>query len=126
MAQRKHLNISNLKIIQFQVLFLEPAEQYYKVDLWPSESDRNLLLRLASEIPLLQATLIRILLIGISKDHPLNPPDTMELADKLIKRAAGLPVDGFACLQADKLEIIDLIFNLTAYHYPDNINLPQG
>lgn len=107
-----------------KILFLESAEQYYKVDMWPSESDRNLLLRLASETPLLQATLIRILLVGISKEHPMNAPDTIELADQLIKRAAGIPVEGFPCLQADKLEIIDFIFNLTAYHYPDNINLP--
>lgn len=109
-----------------KVLFLEPGDQYHKIDSWPSDTDRNLLMRLATEVPLLQATLIRILLIGISKDHPLNAPDTLELIDQLVKRAAGLPNEAFACLQADKLEIIDLIFNLTQYHYPDNISLPSG
>lgn len=109
-----------------KVLFLEAPEQYYKIDMWPSESDRNFLLRLASETPLLQATLIRILLIGISKEHPLNAADTLELADQLIKRAALLPTEGFPALQADKLEIVDFMFNLSAYHYPENITLPQG
>lgn len=43
------------------------AENYYKVDNWPQEVDRMIMLRLASEIPLLQHTLMRILLIGLSK-----------------------------------------------------------
>lgn len=43
------------------------ADNYYKVDNWPQEVDRLSMLRLASEIPLLQHTLMRILLIGLSK-----------------------------------------------------------
>lgn len=67
------------------------------------------------------------LIVSINvQDHHLSPPDTLELADQLIKRAASLPSENFPMLQADKLEIVDLLFNLSAYHHPDNINLPSG
>lgn len=119
-------SVQDFMHVLHKVLFLESPEQYYKIDMWPSESDRNLLIRLASEVPLLQATLIRVLLIGISKEHPVNAADTLEITDQLIKRAAALPCEGFPTLQADKLDVIDLIFNLTTYHHPENITLPQG
>ncbi|XP_069674723.1 integrator complex subunit 1 isoform X2 [Periplaneta americana] len=109
-----------------KVLFMEHPEQYYNRDLWPPENDRPLMFRLASDVPVLQNTLIRIFVIGLSKEHPLAPPDTLELADQLLKRAASQSSEGVPMLQADKLDIIDLIFNLSAYHHPDNINLPAG
>nr|CAD7403102.1 unnamed protein product [Timema poppensis] len=109
-----------------KVLFMEHLEQYYNKDGWPQESDRVVMHRLASEVPLLQNTLIRILVIGLSKDHPLPPPDTLELVDQLLKRAANLSSEGFPMIQAEKLEIIDLLFNLSTYHHPENIDLPQG
>jgi len=56
----------------------------------------------------------------------LAPADTLELTDQLLKRAAAQSSESIPMLQADKLDIIDLIFNLSAYHHPDNINLPTG
>ncbi|XP_063229314.1 integrator complex subunit 1 isoform X2 [Bacillus rossius redtenbacheri] len=109
-----------------KVLFMEHLEQYYNKDMWPPEGERALLMRLASEAPLLQNSLTRILLIGLSKEHPLQAPDTLELVDQLLKRAAILPSEGFPMLQVDKVDIIDLVFNLTAYRHPENIDLPQG
>ncbi|KAK7791007.1 hypothetical protein R5R35_007901 [Gryllus longicercus] len=109
-----------------KILFVDHPEQYYNKDNWPPESERGLFMRMASEVPLLQQTLLCILLIGIAKDHPVTAPDALELADQVVKRAAALPSEGMPMLQADKLEIIDLVFNLTAYHHPDNINLPTG
>lgn len=53
-------------------------------------------LRLCSEVPLLEDTLMRILVIGLSRDLPLGPADAMELADHLVKRAAGVQSDGAA------------------------------
>lgn len=53
-------------------------------------------LRLCSEVPLLEDTLMRILVIGLSRDLPLGPADAMELADHLVKRAAGVQSDGSA------------------------------
>lgn len=37
---------------------------------------------------------MRILVIGLSRDLPLGPADAMELADHLVKRAAGVHSDG--------------------------------
>ena len=51
-------------------------------------------LRLCSEVPLLEDTLMRILVIGLSRDLPLGPADAMELADHLVKRAAGVQSEG--------------------------------
>ncbi|KAL0272623.1 UNVERIFIED_CONTAM: hypothetical protein PYX00_005524 [Menopon gallinae] len=109
-----------------KVLFMDQQDAYYKVDMWPPESERTLLLRLASESPLYQNTLIGVLIIGLSKDHPMNAPDTLELADQLVKRSASLSTEGLEMLQADKIEIFDMVFNVTAYHHPDNITLPHG
>lgn len=47
-------------------------------------------------MPLLEDTLMRILVIGLSRDLPLGPADAMELADHLVKRAAGVQSDGAA------------------------------
>lgn len=59
-------------------------------------------LRLCSEVPLLEDTLMRILVIGLSRDLPLGPADAMELADHLVKRAAGVQSDGALCSDGGK------------------------
>jgi hypothetical protein len=46
---------------------MEHPEQYYNRDMWPPENDRPLMFRLASDVPVLQNTLIRIFVIGLSK-----------------------------------------------------------
>jgi hypothetical protein len=46
---------------------MEHPEQYYNRDMWPPENDRALMFRLASDVPVLQNTLIRIFVIGLSK-----------------------------------------------------------
>jgi len=71
---------------------MEPSEQYYKLESWPPEQDRTTMFRIATEVPLLQGTVITILNIGLSKEHPLNSPDALELVDQLVKRAASLQV----------------------------------
>ncbi|XP_030761585.1 integrator complex subunit 1 isoform X2 [Sitophilus oryzae] len=119
-------NIADFHHALLKVLFLEQAEHYYKVDSWPGENERNLFLRLASEVPLLQTTLLRVLLIGINKEYPITPTEIVDIVDQLIKRAANLPNDLEPPLFVDKLEIVDLIFNLCSYNYPENITLPHG
>ena len=49
---------------------MEPAEAYHKHDNWPPEVERALMIRIASEVPVLQDTLLRLLLIGLSKVPP--------------------------------------------------------
>lgn len=55
---------------------------------------RSFFLRLCSEVPILEDTLMRILVIGLSRELPLGPADALELADHLVKRAAAVQADG--------------------------------
>ncbi|XP_053550643.1 integrator complex subunit 1 [Bombina bombina] len=109
-----------------KVLFTEQPETYYKWDNWPPESDRNFFLRLCSEVPLLEDTLMRILVIGLSRDLPLGPADAMELADHLVKRAAAVQSDDLEVLHIERIQLIDAVLNLCTYHHPENIQLPPG
>ncbi|XP_043246405.1 integrator complex subunit 1-like isoform X1 [Amphibalanus amphitrite] len=115
----------------YKVLFMEPAEAYHKHDNWPPEVERALMIRIASEVPVLQDTLLRVLLIGLSKTHPMPAANALEVAENLVKRSAlchlhtesGTTTGG---LQLDKLEMVDLLFNLTVYHQPEHMALPEG
>ncbi|XP_015601368.1 integrator complex subunit 1 isoform X2 [Cephus cinctus] len=107
-----------------KILLLESPDQYYKLDNWPGESERVLFMRLVSEVPLLQTTLFRLLLIGYSKDNGITHSETLELTDQLIRRAAAISSESFPMLQADKIEMIELIFNLSVYQPPGSINIP--
>ena len=73
-----------------------------------------------------QDTLIQIMLVGLSKDHPLTAPDALELVDQILRRCAAVHNLGFLMLEADNQDIFDMVLRLTAYHYPENIVLPQG
>lgn len=109
-----------------KILFMEQAEHYFNKDNWPSETDRPSMIRLASEMPVLEDTLMRVLIIGLSIEHPLNSQDALELADQLVRRAASLHCEGYPVLQVQRLELIELLFNLCVYHHPESIVLPKG
>ncbi|CAG2249830.1 INTS1 [Mytilus edulis] len=105
-----------------KVLFLENVEQYHNKDNWPPDVDRTL----AAEVPVLEDTLMRVLVIGLSPDLPLGPAESVDLADQLIKRAAYLSLDGQVVLQMERLELIDALLNLCSYSHPVDITLPKG
>ncbi|XP_022109567.1 integrator complex subunit 1-like isoform X2 [Acanthaster planci] len=109
-----------------KVLFMESSESYCSKDNWPPESDRSLLLSLLSEVPVLEDTLMRVLVMGLSRELPLSAADGLELADKLVKRAAVLYAEDFPVLKVERIQLIDAVLNLCAYHHPENIQLPQG
>ncbi|XP_014664125.1 PREDICTED: integrator complex subunit 1-like [Priapulus caudatus] len=109
-----------------KLLFMEQVDTYFNKDNWPPEAERSTILRLASDVPLLEDTLMWILLMGLSKVLPLSCLDAMELADHLVKRAAALGGENLDVLRVGRLEIIDMTFNLCAYHHPENISLPAG
>ncbi|XP_071131635.1 integrator complex subunit 1-like isoform X1 [Mytilus edulis] len=109
-----------------KVLFLENVEQYHNKDNWPPDVDRTLFMRLAAEVPVLEDTLMRVLVIGLSPDLPLGPAESVDLADQLIKRAAYLSLDGQVVLQMERLELIDALLNLCSYSHPVDITLPKG
>ncbi|KAL4148797.1 hypothetical protein QTP88_002952 [Uroleucon formosanum] len=110
-----------------KILLMETSENYYKLESWPPEQDRTTIFRIATEVPLLQGTVITILMIGLSKEHPLNSPDALELVDQLIRRAALLHVyQNYNTIRADKCELFEILLNSCAYHHPDKIELPLG
>ena len=47
--------------------------------------------------------MINLLLIGLPKDHPLAPQDTIELCDQLLRRCAQAN-QGFSIIKAEKEE----------------------
>lgn len=107
-----------------KILLLDSPEQYTKGDQWPPEQERNSLLRQVSEVPLHQDTILYLTLIGIQKENPVKIVDAVELVEQVIRRAAGLRINDYPALHADKLEIIELLFTMAEYHHPENIMLP--
>ena len=73
-----------------KILFMVPVEEFWRVDGWPDEASRNLYVKATSEIPLLQDTICQLFVIGVSKSHPINGRDIIDLVEVLVKRAAGL------------------------------------
>ena len=83
---------------------------------------------------MLQDTLIRIFMVGLSRSNQMTARDAVSLAEMMVKRAAGLhnfadssaSVTEFPALQCDKpAEVLDMLFKLTEYNYPDSIALPK-
>ncbi|XP_055692691.1 integrator complex subunit 1 isoform X2 [Lutzomyia longipalpis] len=113
--------------ILLKILFLDTMDQYTKSDQWPPEPDRTSLLKLVSEIPVREDALLRIIYIGVTKEIPFSVPDTMEILEQIVKRAAQFRfATDYATLRVNKLEIIDFLFSMAEYHHPDNITLPTG
>ena len=52
------------------------------------------MLRLAMDCPVLEDTLMRVLVIGLSRDIPLSPGDALDFADILVRRAANQQAEG--------------------------------
>ena len=67
-----------------KLLFIAGSEEYYRTDGWPTENERGLFFKATSEIPLMQETLLSILIIGITKGHPLNGRDAVDLVTSFI------------------------------------------
>lgn len=88
------------------------------VDQWPPEQERSLLIRLVSEIPLHEDSIMYIIRIGITKEIPFKVPDTVEMIEQVIRRAATLRITDFPPLQASNLKIIEYLFIMAEYHHP--------
>ena len=79
------------------MLFLEPFESYSSIDNWPSETDRAVILQMMTECTLHNDTLMRVLVIGHDSDLPLQQADALDIADKLVARAANVHTLGEYC-----------------------------
>ncbi|XP_060659679.1 integrator complex subunit 1 [Drosophila nasuta] len=108
-----------------KLLLLENAEQYSRCDQWPSEPERAAILRIISETPIHEETLLRIILIGITKDIPFSIANTFDILLLVIKRVSGMKATDFPAVQANKFDIIDFLFSMSEYHHPENIRLPS-
>ena len=99
-----------------KLIFIANPEEYWRTDGWPMENERNILFKAVTDIPVLEDTLIHLFAIGVSKAHPINGRDTIELAEYLIKRASALyqlVSDDFAVLKADKVtQVMELLLSL--------------
>ncbi|PIK40136.1 Integrator complex subunit 1 [Apostichopus japonicus] len=112
-----------------KLLFMKPVDAYCSKDNWPPENDRSLLMSLLSEVPVEEDSLIRILIMGLTREIHLNPGDAIDLVDKMVKRAAVLhtdDTDSFPVLRIERLQLIDALLNSCSYHHPENISLPEG
>nr|XP_058960995.1 integrator complex subunit 1-like isoform X3 [Pocillopora verrucosa] len=118
-----------------KVLFLDSAESYTGKDNWPPDNDRSLLLSIVSEVPVQEDTLMRTIIIGLSNELPLTPTETLEIADSLVRRVAAIKLpsswmqgsqSGDTSLSVNRVELLDAVLNLCAYHHPKDIILPSG
>ncbi|XP_017070311.1 integrator complex subunit 1 [Drosophila eugracilis] len=107
-----------------KLLLLDSPEQYSRCDQWPSEPERGAILRIISETPIHEETLLRIILIGITKDIPFSIANTFDVLLLVIKRVSGMKATNIPAVQANKFDIIDFLFSMSEYHHPENIRLP--
>ncbi|RWS07795.1 Integrator complex subunit 1-like protein [Dinothrombium tinctorium] len=109
-------------------LLMDSTDLNYSKDNWPPDTERNFMLRLVTEVPLQEDTLMRLLNMGLSKDHPITPQEAIELSDTLIKRAASIFDGDFSSsgLVIKSEDVFKLLLKSTSYRIPENISLPLG
>ena len=76
------------------MLFLETIDVYCSKDNWPGEAERGVVYQLMTEAGLHGDTLMRLLVIGLMRELPLPPSDALDMADKLVARAANAHTSG--------------------------------
>ncbi len=52
------------------------------------------MLRLVCEVPLLEDTLVRLIVMGLHKEFPLTASEAIDIAEQLIRRAAHCYTEG--------------------------------
>ena len=109
-------------------------------------------MKMMGESCLKEDTLMRVLVIGLTRELPLSPADAMDIADILVARAANAHTDGdynsyqWMCLESkfilcmyvcmyvveiqrlpsvERKEFFNAIFDITTYRPPLNIQLPE-
>ena len=111
-----------------KVLLLESIDSYCQKDNWPPENDRALVIRLASEVPLLEDSLTRLVAMAFSAHH-VTPTEVIEISDTLIKRAASIfesDTRSYPVLEMQNSELFPLLLRSSLYRKPDNIALPAN
>jgi len=103
-------------------LLKDPATDLVTKDGWPSESEKSQFTKMCLEVKINESGLVFLLLMGISKEHPVLGSEVIDLAEQWICKAALHK----SCLAFQRREIVECLFRLAEYRHPDNIILPEG
>jgi len=69
----------------------------------------SLILHMMTEAVLMEDTLMRVLVIGLARELPLSPADALDIADKLVARAANAHTEGMGGQIHQKLSLFLLL-----------------
>ena len=115
-----------------QVLFLDDPINYTSKDNWPSDAERDMLVSLCANVPLLENTLMRLGVLGTVNNLPLKPQEVLLIINSVVRRAAMLDSDNdvppplqITGQTKHNLDIIQMLIKLSEYKY-HNIKLPEG
>ena len=115
-----------------QVLFLDDAANYASKDNWPPDTERDMLVSLCAEVPLLENTLMRLGVLGTANNLPLRPQEVLGIINNVVRRAAMLDSDGdvppplqITGLLKHNLDIIQMLIKLSEYKC-FNVKFPEG
>ena len=87
------------------------SSSFQTVVLLNSSLSISLLLSLVTEVPLQEDTLMRTIIIGLSNELPLTAPETLEIADSLVRRVAAVkvPLAWMQGSQSGQLIMVDVM-----------------
>lgn len=115
-----------------QVLFLDDAVNYSSKDNWPGDGERDMLVSLCANVPLLENTLMRLGVLGTVNNLPLKPQEVLVIINSVVRRAAMLDSDNdvppplqITGLTKHNLDIIQMLIKLSEYKY-HNVKFPEG
>ncbi|PAA76033.1 hypothetical protein BOX15_Mlig022587g3 [Macrostomum lignano] len=102
-----------------------PASWDHPADHWPPEQDRQLVLRLCSEVPLHSDTITAALRLGI--DRLVQPTfEALNLASDLVFRSAAALVSSDCCPAPAGPDVAQSLFDACIYQQPDDRLLAGG
>lgn len=120
------INATEHPALMTKISLMDAPDNYAKVDQWPPEQERMLMMNLIAEVPLLQDSIWTVILIGIGKDLSFSIHEAVDLIDQMVRRACLLKYGDYPPLSVTKLDIINFLFSMAEYHHPENIHLPSG
>ncbi|XP_014230547.1 integrator complex subunit 1 [Trichogramma pretiosum] len=98
-----------------KILLLESQEQYHKLDGFPPESERPFYMRMVSEVPVLEQTIMKLIYIGVAEENPMTHAEILDIIDQIIRRSSMHSSEMFPLLHIEKPDIVECIFSLCMY-----------
>ena len=104
-------NAFEFKCFLQRIFWIEPPDPFWTLENWPLENERALLVRLAQEIPVLEDTLLRIAVVGHSRDVPFKNVDALDLVDILVRRCCSMKTSELVTsLVIENTKFADILF----------------